>query len=180
MSTDNPWTTTGSKVVYENSWIRVREDQVIAPGGRETIYGVVETRIATGVLAMNEAQEIYLVGQFRYPMNEYSWEIIEGGADLNEEPLAAAKRELAEEAGLVAAHWEPLGSEVHVSNCISSERGYLYLARGLTEVPASPEDTEILQIKKVPLSDALAMVDSGEIKDSLSIIALLRAARALG
>jgi 8-oxo-dGTP pyrophosphatase MutT (NUDIX family) len=113
-------------------------------------------------------------------MDEYSWEIVEGGADLGEDPLTAAKRELVEEAGLSATHWEQLGSEIHLSNCISSERGYAYLARGLTEGQSHPEETEILQVKKVSFREALAMVDSGEIKDGLSIIAILRAARALG
>jgi 8-oxo-dGTP pyrophosphatase MutT (NUDIX family) len=177
MSTHNPWKTVSSRIVYQNPWITVREDQVIRPDGNPGIYGVVETRIATGVLAMTEAEELYLVGQYRYTMGEYSWEIIEGGSDPGEDALEAAKRELREEAGLVADHWEPLGGEIHLTNCHSSERGYLYVARGLQHVDQEPEATEVLQVKKVPFAEALAMVDRGEIKDSISILAILRYAR---
>jgi len=180
MSTDNPWTTLSSKVLYQNPWIKVREDQVISPGGRPGIYGVVETRIATRVVALTDANEIYLVGQYRYPMGEYSWEIPEGGTDEGEEPIQTAKRELEEEAGLIASDWQQLGGEIHLSNCISAERGFVYIARNLTEVDARPEETEVLQVKKVPFNEALAMVDRGDIKDGMSIIAILRAARALG
>ncbi|MBI2421480.1 MAG: NUDIX hydrolase [Candidatus Hydrogenedentes bacterium] len=172
--TENPWITHSSRVMYKNAWITVREDQVTRPDGKPGIYGVVETRLATGVLALTEADAVYLVGQYRYPMECYSWEIIEGGSDPGEDALEACKRELLEEAGLTAAQWEPLGGEIHLSNCHSSERGYLYVARGLHEGEASPEGTEALQIRKVPWSEALAMVDSGEIQDALSIMAILR------
>ncbi|MCC6145633.1 MAG: NUDIX hydrolase [Candidatus Hydrogenedentes bacterium] len=177
MSTHNPWQTLSTRVVYKNPWITVREDQVIRPDGQPGIYGVVETRIATGVLALTEADEIYLVGQYRYTMEEYSWEIIEGGSDPGEDALEAAKRELREEAGLVASEWAPLGGEIHLTNCHSSERGYLYVARGLTHVGQEPEGTELLQLKKVPFTEALAMVDRGEIKDAITIMGILRYAR---
>ena len=155
----------------------MREDDVVTPGGAPGIYGVVETRIATGVVAMTDAHEIYLVGQYRYPVNEYSWEIPEGGSDLGEDPMVTAKRELREETGLVATDWEQLGGEVHLSNCFSAERGFLYLARGLSQGSAEPDPTEQLAVKKIPFSECLAMVDRGEIKDSLTIIAVLRIAR---
>ncbi len=174
----NPWKTLDSKVVYENPWIRIREDAVVRPDGKPGIYGVVETRLATGVIALTPENEVYLVGQYRYPMDCYSWEIIEGGSDDNESALDAAMRELREEAGLEAAHWEALGPEIHLSNCHSNERGYLFLATGLIEVEASPDGTEELVIRKVPLAEALAMVDSGEIADAMSIMALLRLDRA--
>ncbi len=169
----NPWKTLSSRPIYSNPWISVREDQVIRPDGQPGIYGVVETRISTGILALTPDEELYLVGQYRYTMGEYSWEIIEGGTDEGEEPLDAAKRELREEAGLVAEHWEPLGGEIHVSNCHSSERGYLFVARGLSHVGASPDPTEELRIKKVPFDTALAMVMRGEIKDAIAIIGIL-------
>lgn len=174
----NPWKTLDTKVVYENPWIRVREDAVVRPDGKPGIYGVVETRLATGVIALTPENEVYLVGQYRYPMDSYSWEIIEGGSDDDESALDAAKRELREEAGLEASHWETLGPEIHLSNCHSNERGYLFLATGLTEVESSPDGTEELVIRKVPLAEALAMVDSGEIADAMSIMALLRLDRA--
>lgn len=175
----NPWVTLKTSLIYENPWIKVREDSVIKPNGEQGIYGVVETRIATGVVALNEKNDITLVGQYRYSMNEYSWEIIEGGAETNEDPADAAKRELQEEAGIRASHFRPLGPEIHLSNCHSSERAYLYLARELQETERNPDDTEILQLRTVPFTDALTMIENGQIKDSLSIIGIYRAARLL-
>jgi 8-oxo-dGTP pyrophosphatase MutT (NUDIX family) len=171
---NNPWKVLSSKVVYENAWIRVREDDVIRPDGQPGIYGVVETRLATGVIALTPEEDIYLVGQYRYPLDAYSWEIIEGGSDGDETALEAAMRELREEAGLEADHWEELGPVVHLTNCHSNEKGYLFLATGLREVGAEPDGTEELQLRKVPLEEALAMVDRGEITDGMSVVALLR------
>ena len=180
MSVRNPWTSLSSRLIYENPWIRVREDQVISPSGTHGIYGVIETRLATGVVAVTEQLEIYLVGQYRYPVHEYSWEIPEGGANEGESGVEAAQRELREETGLVAQRWEPLGGEIHLSNCFSAERGELFLARSLSQGESAPDETEQLQIRKVPLRQAVHMVESGEIKDSLSIIGILRASRLLG
>lgn len=179
MNTDNPWKTLSSKLIYRNPWISVREDQVIRPDGSPGIYGVVETKVATGVVALTDDNQVWLVGQYRYPLQQYSWEIIEGGAEHGEDPFAAIQRELQEEAGLQATEWLQLGEEFHLSNCFSSERGMLYLARGLMAVPSRPDGTEVLQLKKVPLGQALSMVDSGEIKDGMSIVGLLRAERYL-
>ena len=179
MNEKNPWTTLDSRVVYENPWMRVREDNVIRPDGKKGIYGVVETHIATGVIALTEQKEVYLVGQYRYPTQCYSWEIVEGGTDSHETPLAAAQRELREEAGITARDWSELGGEVHLSNCITAEVARLFLATGLGEVPASPEGTEVLEVRKVPLVRALQMVDDGEVVDAVSIIALLRLDRLL-
>lgn len=180
MSRENPWKKRGTRIVYRNPWITLREDAVQNPDGSGGIYGFLETRVATGVVALTEDMEIVLVGQYRYPTEEYSWEIPEGGADLDEDPLSAAKRELREEAGVVASRWEPLGGEIHLSNCISSERGHLFLARDLRLVPAEPESTEILLVRRMPFSECLTMLDRGEIRDSLTIIGVLRAARLLG
>lgn len=179
MSDSNPWVTTATKIVYTNPWITVQEDQVIRPDGSPGIYGVVHSLIACGVLAINERQEVYLVGQYRYPTKQYSWEIIEGGCPPGEEPLEAAKRELREEAGLTAGRWTPIEGELHLSNCISSERGYLFIAQDLQEVPAQPDATEVLQIKRVPFRELLEMVHGGQIQDTLTIIATLRAERIL-
>lgn len=175
----NPWRRVTSREVYRNAWIRVREDQVIRPDGQPGIYGVVETRIATGVLALTPKRDLCLVGQYRYTMNCYSWEIVEGGTDPGEEPLEAIRRELAEEAGLTAEQWYPLGGEIHVSNCHSSERGYIFVATGLRPVPAHPEPTEQLLIRWVPFETAVRMVMNGEIQDSISMIGILMADRAL-
>ena len=176
---ENPWTTLSSKIVYKNPWISIREDNVTCPDGKPGIYGVVQTVNATGVVAINDNNEIYLVGQYRYPTNTYSWEIIEGGGKPHETPLQTIQRELAEEAGLTALEWQQLGSIVYTSNCITDEKAYLYLARGLKEVPRNPDTTEILEIRVVPFAEAVSMVNEGEIQDAMSIIAILRAERYL-
>lgn len=180
MTIENPWKRTGSRVVYTNPWISVREDQVIRPDGKRGIYGVVETRVATGAVPLTEDGRIYLVGQYRYPLDCYSWEVPQGGADPGEQPLAAVQRELLEETGLEAAQWVPLGGEIHLSNCISSERGFLWIARGLERTAEpEPEGTEVLAVKCIPLEEAYAMLLSGEITDAMSIIALHRTAHFL-
>ena len=178
MSEQNPWRTLASREVYSNAWIRVREDQVLGPDGQPGIYGVVETAVATGVVAVSDADEVVLVGQFRYPLELYSWEIVEGGAEEGETPLQAARRELQEEAGLLASSWRQLGGPVHLSNCFSNEVGVLFMAQGLTEVEASPDSTEALTLKRVSFSEAVRQVDAGEITDAMSIMGILRAARA--
>lgn len=180
MPHQNPWRRLQSRIVYENPWMRIREDDVLRPDGQPGLYGVVETRAATGVIALTPQEEVYVVGQYRYPMDTYSWEIIEGGADPGEDPLTACRRELREEAGLVAGHWEPLGGELHLSNCISSERGYLYVARDLTAVEANPEPTEQLEVRVVPFGELLRWVDEGKVTDAMTIIAVLRYARLCG
>lgn len=176
MKEKNPWKLVDRRVVYSNRWITVREDNVIRPDGQPGIYGVVETPIATGVLAVTPRNELYLVGQYRYPVDEYSWEIVEGGCEPGEDPGDTIVRELREEAGLVPARIERLGGEVHLSNCLTAERGYLFFARDLTEVPSEPEGTEVLQVRRVPFRDCFAMVTRGEIKDSLTIMGILLAA----
>ena len=179
MSENNPWKTISTRHIYKNAWIQVREDQVLRPDGSPGIYGVLESKVATGVVALTERNEVYLVGQYRYPTKHYSWEIIEGGAEPGEAPLSAVKRELREEAGLEARSWEELGGEIHLSNCFSAEVAHLYIARDLTVVPPQPDVTEILEVRCLPFAEAMKMVDSGEIKDAMSIIGLLRAARVL-
>jgi len=145
---------------------------VIRPDGQNGIYGVVETRIATGVVALTPERDVYLVGQYRYPTEMYSWEIIQGGTDKDEDPLVACQRELQEEAGLIAKEWTQLGGEIHLSNCVSSEKGYVYVAEVLSETQASPDGTEVLQIKKVSFEKALRMAQCGEIVDAMSVIAI--------
>ncbi len=178
MSEQSPWTTVSSRSVYANDWIRVREDQVIRPDGESGIYGVVSpVRVATGVVALDDSGNVTLVGQYRYPLGCYSWELPEGGAEPGEAPLEGAKRELREEAGLVAKSWRQLGAKVFLSNCFSDEVGYLFVATDLESVALAPDGTEQLQIRSVPLAEALKEVDSGAITDAMSVIALLRLAR---
>ena len=145
---ENPWTHLSSTIVYKNQWMSIREDRVVRPDGEPGIYAFLEKNAAAGVVALTPDNYVYLVGQYRYPLEEYSWEVVEGGAEDGEDPLTAAKRELQEEVGLIASKWMPLATDFHISNCVTSERGFLYLAQDLSEVKASPEGTEILQIKK--------------------------------
>ncbi|PWJ58908.1 NUDIX domain-containing protein [Dyadobacter jejuensis] len=180
MSTENNWKTLSDNTVYENPWIALSHREVINPSGNQGIYGLVQFKNkAIGVLPLDEQNNIYLVGQYRYAIEEYSWEIPEGGGSLEGEPLDAAKRELKEETGLVAQQWDTL-ARIHTSNSATNEEGFLFIARGLTQGEAEPEETEQLQIKKVHLSVAVEMVMRSEITDSLSVCAILMAARSLG
>jgi 8-oxo-dGTP pyrophosphatase MutT (NUDIX family) len=172
--TDNPWTRLARRVAYENPWITVWHDDVLRPDGRPGVYGVVHFRnLAVGVVALDEQDRVLLVGQYRYPLDLYSWEIPEGGAAAGEDPLAAAQRELREETGCTAAHWQEL-LRAHLSNSVSDELAILYLARGVTGGTAAPEGTERLQVKWLPFAEALAMVGRGEITDAMAVMALQR------
>jgi 8-oxo-dGTP pyrophosphatase MutT (NUDIX family) len=169
--TRNPWRTVSSRQVYENPWISVREDQVVRPDGEPGIYGVVHYKnVAVGVLAIEE-DHVYLVGQYRYPLETYSWEIPEGGCPEGEEPLSAARRELREETGLEATSWRMLG-EAYLSNSVADEYAVWFLATGLVPGKERPEGTEKIRVRRVPLREALAMALDGGITDALSIVAL--------
>jgi 8-oxo-dGTP pyrophosphatase MutT (NUDIX family) len=169
----NPWQTLASKIIYDNPWIRLREDQVIRPDGAPGIYGVVHFKNqAVGVLAVEDDGRIHLVGQFRYALDRYSWEIPEGGCGEGEEPRAAAERELLEETGLRAARWELLGA-AHLSNSVTDEIARYYLATGLTAGEAQPEGTERIERRTVTFEEALRMVRAGEITDAISVMAIL-------
>ncbi len=168
----NPWRTVSSREVYDNPWIRVREDEVVRPDGEPGIYGVVHFKnAAVGVVAIEE-DHIYLVGQYRYTLNRYSWEIPEGGCPEGEEPLAAGQRELEEETGLRAGRWRKLG-EAHLSNSVSDEWAIWFLATELAAGEYRPEGTEQLQVRRVPFGEALRMARAGEITDALSLLAIM-------
>lgn len=171
----NPWKTIQQDIVYENPWIKVSHREVLNPAGNEGIYGVVHFKnLAVGVVPLDESGNTWLVGQYRYTLDRYSWEIPEGGCPVDTDPLDSAKRELLEETGMQAASWEHI-LDFDLSNSVSDEIGKAYIARDLSFGEAQPEETEDLRVKKIPFSEALEMVYSGEITDSLSIMALLRA-----
>jgi 8-oxo-dGTP pyrophosphatase MutT (NUDIX family) len=174
MMESNPWKILSATDVYNNPWIKVTEFKVLNPSGGPGIYGKVHFKnFAIGVLALDEHLNTYLVGQYRFPIEKYSWEIPEGGCPLDLDPLEGAKRELIEETGLVAARWEKL-LEMHLSNSVSDEFAMVFLARGLEQRSPSPEETEQLIIKKIPFEEAFKMVEEGLITDSISMAAILK------
>lgn len=170
----NPWRVLESREVYENDWILVREDAVIRPDGEPGVYGIVQFKNrAIAVVPVDDGGWIHLVGQYRYPLERYSWEIPEGGCPQDEEPLATAQRELLEETGLVAQNWRLLGT-ADLSNSVTDEQAFYYLATGLTQHAARPEGTEKLERRRVTAEEALEMIETGDITDALSIIGILR------
>jgi 8-oxo-dGTP pyrophosphatase MutT (NUDIX family) len=170
----NPWQVLEEKKIYENPWIKLTEFDVINPSGGKGIYGKVHFKsIAVGALALDEELNTYLVGQYRFPLDRYTWEIPEGGGAFGVDPVESAKRELLEETGLVATEWTQI-IEMHLSNSVSDEYAVIYLARGLKQETASPEETEQLQVKKLPFEEVYQMVERGEITDSMSVAAILK------
>ena len=168
------WRTRGTEVRYDNPWITVTHREVTAPTGADGIYGVVHFKNrAVGVVPLDDEDHVWLVGQWRYTLDAWSWEIPEGGAPEGEPPLEAARRELAEECGLSAARWTPL-LEIHTSNSVTDELGRVWLARDLAPVARAPDPTEILELRRLPLAEALAMAMDGRITDSLSMAALMK------
>jgi 8-oxo-dGTP pyrophosphatase MutT (NUDIX family) len=168
-SSKSPWQILSGRLVYDNTWISVTEFDVINPGGGKGIYGKIHfKKIAVGVLPMDSDLNVYLVGQYRFPLNAYSWEIPEGGGEIGEDPLESAKRELVEETGLIAGDWEPILT-MHLSNSVSDEYAILYLARDLIQNKARPEETEELAIRKLHFEEAYQMVEKGQITDSMSV-----------
>jgi 8-oxo-dGTP pyrophosphatase MutT (NUDIX family) len=167
-----PWTQIKAETAYENPWIKVTHEEVINPNGGEGIYGKVHFKnIAVGVVPIFEDATTILVGQFRYPLNRYSWEIPEGGCPHGEKPMDAAQRELLEETGIRCKHIRLL-AKFDISNSVSDEIAEIFIATGLTIGASAPDDTEQLEIKRLPITEAIAMVHSGEITDSISVIAL--------
>ncbi|WP_370323762.1 NUDIX domain-containing protein [Euzebya sp.] len=174
---ESPWTFDSVREVYANPWIAVTERVGTRPDGAPARYGIVHAKVAVGVVPLTEDGRVVLVGQWRVPLDRWSWEIPEGGVDDDEDPDGAIARELREEAGYVAARWERLGGPVHLSNSHSDETALLYLATDLTHVGAAPDGDEVLEVITPTVDEAIGMVDRGEITDAMSVIALLRFAR---
>ena len=172
----NPWKRHRRSVVYENPWIVVNHDEVQQPDGKPGIYGVVHYKhLAVGVVALDADDRVCLVGQYRYSLDLYSWEIPEGGGALHESPQEAAARELREETGFAARKWTKIGT-AHLSNSVSDEVAHYFVAEDLEAGESQPEGTEKLQVRWVPFDDAVRMVMEGEITDSISVMALLHVA----
>lgn len=169
----NPWRMLRTKIVYENPWIRVREDQVIRPDGKPGIYGVVEIRPSVGIVVLNERNEIALVGQWRYTLNKYSWEIPTGVSNPQEDVLATAKRELREETGLIAEEWTPLGT---IDNCngVTTDVATLFLARSLKQGSDDPDPEEQISVRWIKLAKAIEEVMNDGITESVSVGGILR------
>jgi ADP-ribose pyrophosphatase len=172
-----PWRTLSSKPVYENAWMHLREDVAEMPDGRTTIYGVVTFGDCVGVVPFVDDDRVVLVRQHRYVQGEnHRWEIPTGGVHPGETLEEAAQRELAEEAGYRAGRLVQISS-YYTSKCICDETAHLYIGTDLTPAELPPDDTEFLERRVFPFDEALRMTLEGEIMDSMSVIALLLAAR---
>ncbi len=178
MSTDlnkNPWKTLQSEVRYENPWIQITHRDVLNPAGGPGIYGVVHFKnTAIGILPLDEDYNTWIVGQYRYTLEEYSWEIPEGGGIIGTAPLLAAQRELKEETGIIASKWTQI-LELNTSNSVTDEYGVAYVAQGLTFGESEPEDTEELIVKKIPFAELYQMAMEGKVKDALSMVTIFKA-----
>ena len=175
---NGPWRRHSRRTAYENPWITVWHDEVSRPDGSPGIYGVVHfANLAAGVVVIDEDDRVLLVGQHRYTLGEPSWEIPEGGVPADETPLEGMRRELREETGVQATQWHELG-RLHLSNSVTDEEAFLYLARGLSHGVAQPEPTELIEVRWVAFDEALAMALDGRITDALSVVGLQRVALA--
>ena len=171
---ENPWKTIKTREVYDNPWIKVSHRDLINPGGGKGIYGVVHFKnLAIGIVPLDKDLNTWLVGQYRYTLDEYTWEIPEGGGGIGIDPLDSAKRELLEETGITASNWLKI-TDLATSNSVTDERGLIYVARDLSLGEAEPEESEDLKIRKLPFSEAVEMVMRGEITDSLAMIGIMK------
>lgn len=173
----NPWKTISSRKIYNNPWIELEEFQVLTPAGTPGIYGKVHFKNkGIGIVPVDDELNTWLVGQYRFTLDEYSWEIPMGGGPIGVDVLESAKRELKEETGLTAKKWTNI-QRIHTSNSVTDEEGFIFLAEGLEEGETAFEETEQLIVRKLPLREALQMVMTGEITDGISIAGLLKVAR---
>ncbi len=171
---DNPWDTISIHEVYDNPWIQVTHRDVITPGKTEGIYGVVHFKnLAIGILPLDEEYNTWLVGQYRYTLEEYSWEIPEGGGEPGSTALDSAKRELLEETGITAATWKSI-IELTTSNSVTDERAICYVAKDLSFGKSMPEATEDLEIRKLPFEEVVQMAMDGKITDAISVATIFK------
>jgi len=170
----NPWTTLKIKEVYDNPWINVTHRDVLNPSGQNGIYGRVHFKnAAVGIIPLDENYNTWIVGQYRYTIEKYSWEMPEGGGPLAENPIITAKRELLEETGIIAKKWTKI-IEIYTSNSVTDEIGIAYVAQDLKFGNPQPEACEKLEIKKLPFTDVVEMIMKGEITDAFTVAAILK------
>ena len=170
----NPWKTLNSELIYKCPWFSLTKHAVLNPAGKLGTYSVVNYKnLAIGIVPLDEHYNTWIVGQFRYPLNRYSWEIPEGGGKLSVPPLESAKRELLEETGIIAKRWTKI-QEMDLSNSVTDEFVILYIAQDLNFEKPRPEDTEQLQVRKIPFDELYEMVLNGAVTDSLSVTAVLK------
>ena len=170
----NPWKTLDIKEVYDNPWINITHREVINPKGGKGIYGKVHFKnIAISILPLDEENNTWIVGQYRYTLDEYSWEIVEGGGLLNQSVLESAKRELSEETGILAEEWTEIG-KMAMSNSVTDERAVMFVAKKLSFGEAEPEETEELEVRKMPFEEVFEMTMRGEITDALAVATILK------
>lgn len=171
---ENPWQSLSKEIIYDNKWITLTHEEVITPTKTKGIYGSVHLKnYAIGIVPIDEDGNTWLVGQYRYPLKKYSWEIPEGGGLLEDDILLSAQRELREEVGLIANKWTLIGT-TNTSNSVTDEIAYLFVAQELSITASEPDETEQLQIKKLSLLSAFGMALAGEIQDAMSLIALMK------
>ncbi|MDH5474093.1 MAG: NUDIX hydrolase [Cyclobacteriaceae bacterium] len=177
---ENPWQKLSSKEIYDNPWITIHEHEVINPGGGRGIYGKVSFKnTAVGIIPLDNNMNTWLVGQYRYPLDEYSWEIPMGGGPIENDILDAAKSELKEETGITASKWENI-MRIHTSNSITDEQGFVFLARELEFGERELEESESdLKLWKLPFSDVVEMVMENKITDSISVAGILKVEKLL-
>lgn len=169
------WTSDGEETVFENPWMRITSHPATAPTGAPAQYVVMRPKnLAAGVLPIHADGTVTLVGQARFALANYSWEMPEGGAPYDEDPLVGAQRELAEEAGLAARTWREV-LRMELSNSVTDERAICWLAWDLTEVDKAPDPTEVIALARVPFMSLVQEIDRGAIRDALTVATALRA-----
>lgn len=174
MQERGPWKTLSIEERYNTPWISVSHHEVIDPSGTPGVYGVIHFKnVAVGVIPLDEDLNTWIVGQYRYPIEVYSWEMPEGGGSRDLTPLESAKRELREEVGIVAQHWQ-LILHMHLSNSASDEEAFIFVAHGLEHFEPEPDHNEELAMRKLPFAELYAMVERGEVTDSLTVAAVLK------
>ncbi len=174
MNKRGPWTTLKEELRYETPWIAVSHHEILDPSGAQGIYGVVHFKnLAIGIVPLDEELNTWIVGQYRYPIGAYSWEIPEGGGKRDIPPIESAKRELREEVGIEATRWAEI-LRMDLSNSASDEHAIIYVAQGLTFFPPAPDHNEELVQRKLPFEELYAMVKRGEVHDSLTVAAVMK------